>query len=540
MPRRIQGPDGKIHEFPDDFTDADVSAALESVLPPSQASAPAGPEGSAVGRFASNAWEVLNPINMATGVYNAVTSPVETGKAVFAGQANQLQKARQAFAEGRYSEALGHGAATALPIVGPLAAEAGEQIGAGDYAGGAGKAFGILAPFGMAEGLAKLGVKVTPNVVADRLDAAAAARVADVMSPKSSAAKGLRMTAKAEKIAPTIAAGDNAAWSRAGLRENLAEKLTAAKAALNEADELRNGAAPHETAPILKELRAKRAQLVAEPFDATYTTPEYRGQGARTATPDTEFRVSGETGLKADQVPPHQRGYRDLKEGARVAEPERSGAPLGTAQVPAPNRARVAVLDKAIAEIEALGPIAPYDALRTIRKAYDGPAEVRYNPAVTPDFLANQSNAMASADVAGAIRETLAKGDPTTAAANADFSLYKSAHDIVTAAEELEKARPKNGRRLMSQLTGSLIGSEAGGTTGAVAGYALGPIVDNALTAGFTTKLKTAQVMTDFAKAIRSGDTTRAASLSFKLRQLAKQAEVTRAKEAPVAQPQAQ
>jgi hypothetical protein len=214
--------------------------------------------------------------------------------------------------------------------------------------------------------------------------------------------------------------------------------------------------------------------------------------------------------------------------------------PIGEAQIPAPNRARVAVLDKAIAEIEALGPIAPYESLRTIRKAYDGPAEVRYNPAVTPDFLANQSNAMASADVAGAIRETLAKGDPRTAAANADFSLYKSAHDIISAAEELDKARPKNGRRLMSQLTGSMIGTEAGGVPGAVAGYALRPILDNALTAGFTTKLKTAQMMTDFAKAIRSGDVTRVTKLSFKLRQLAKQAEVTRAKEAPALQTQAQ
>lgn len=39
MPRRVQGPDGKVHEFPNDFTDAEVSAALESVLPKSSESA---------------------------------------------------------------------------------------------------------------------------------------------------------------------------------------------------------------------------------------------------------------------------------------------------------------------------------------------------------------------------------------------------------------------------------------------------------------------------------------------------------------------
>jgi hypothetical protein len=489
-------------------SESDILANLDQHTAPS---APA-PEGSAVGRFASNAWEMVNPVTAVKGVYNAVTSPVQTGKAIIAGQGNQLDKARQAFREGRYSEMVGHGAAAALPIVGPLAADAGEQIGAGDIAGGLGKAAGILAPVGMAEALSKFGVKAIPNRVADALDEGAAARVADVMSPKSSAQKGLRMTAKAEKIAPQIAAGDNAAWSRAGLREHLGEKLNAAKAALDEADEARNGAAPHETAPILSALKAKRAALVAEPFDAV---------------------------APARKVSTRESAIVDA--GGNPIQIETSKAvPIGEAQIPAPNRARVAVLDKAIAEIEALGPIAPYESLRTIRKAYDGPAEVRYNPAVTPDFLANQSNAMASADVAGAIRETLAKGDPRTAAANADFSLYKSAHDIISAAEELDKARPKNGRRLMSQLTGSMIGTEAGGVPGAVAGYALGPILDNALTAGFTTKLKTAQMMTDFAKAIRSGDVTRVTKLSFKLRQLAKQAEVTRAKEAPALQTQAQ
>lgn len=39
MPRRVQGPDGVTHEFPDDATDAEISAALDSQQQPSAAAA---------------------------------------------------------------------------------------------------------------------------------------------------------------------------------------------------------------------------------------------------------------------------------------------------------------------------------------------------------------------------------------------------------------------------------------------------------------------------------------------------------------------
>lgn len=47
---------------------------------------------------------------------------------------------------GALSETLGHGLATVLPMIGPAAANAGEQIGSGDIAGGLGASAGLLAP----------------------------------------------------------------------------------------------------------------------------------------------------------------------------------------------------------------------------------------------------------------------------------------------------------------------------------------------------------------------------------------------------------
>ena len=102
--------------------------------------------GGAAGRFVGNAASALNPVAMAQGIYGAVRHPIDTAQAVIGQQADQFGKAKQAFSEGRYSEAAGHGVASALPMIGPAAANAGEQIGSGDVAGGLGAGVGLLAP----------------------------------------------------------------------------------------------------------------------------------------------------------------------------------------------------------------------------------------------------------------------------------------------------------------------------------------------------------------------------------------------------------
>lgn len=106
-----------------------------------------GPEGSALRRFVSNAGAVLNPITMATGLYESLKSPEATGQTVEriyrAGEA-EAGKAADAYRQGRYTEMVGHGAAAALPILGPAAAAAGEQIASGDVAGGLGTGVGLV------------------------------------------------------------------------------------------------------------------------------------------------------------------------------------------------------------------------------------------------------------------------------------------------------------------------------------------------------------------------------------------------------------
>lgn len=119
-----------------------------------------GSPSEAVGRFASNMAEAVNPV---PGIRAIASDPqgLKHGieENVFRPQVEQFGKAADAaqgkgeFAGmgpiGRASETFGHGLAGALPLAGPAAANAGDQIGSGDVAGGLGSAAGLLATTGV-------------------------------------------------------------------------------------------------------------------------------------------------------------------------------------------------------------------------------------------------------------------------------------------------------------------------------------------------------------------------------------------------------
>jgi hypothetical protein len=105
---------------------------------------PAGPEGSALERFASNAGAALNPVTMVTGLASAVAHPLDTLGHIYSAGAAEAGKAAEAYRQGHYSEMIGHGGAAVLPVIGPAAAAAGEQIASGDVAGGLGAGVGLV------------------------------------------------------------------------------------------------------------------------------------------------------------------------------------------------------------------------------------------------------------------------------------------------------------------------------------------------------------------------------------------------------------
>lgn len=436
---------------------------------------PAPVQGSAAGRFASNAGEMINPIAIAQGIWGAIRHPLDTAANIGSASLDQGKQALDLAKQGRYTEAAGHTVAM-LPVLGPAAAAAGEQIANGDVAGGLGKGFGLLASLEAPRGVnaaAKL-VRALPEGAAVAADAGAAARVADVMAPKVGANKA-RFGNMAADVAPQIAediARDGAPLSREGLHQMVQDKLGAAEVALDAAHDARFKSAATPTKPLLDALRAKRAALTSPAIEASDITP--------------------------------QAGVDRAGDGTIAFT--KTAVPLGEDVVPAPNADRVAVIDKAISEIKKLGPLAQYDPLRTMRQAYDGPAKAIYSPAVTADYMKAQGGKLGAADVTGALRDTLNTMDPSIAKANAPYSLYRTANDVLDATAEVERTRPKVGRVIAARVLTTLIGEHAAGAAGAVAGYAIAPVIENALSRGMTTKLLTATTLKMLSNAIRNGN----------------------------------
>lgn len=129
-------------------------------------------------------WDTLNPGPMVKQLYEAAKAapalsgpeltlfvPKEILKNIGSAQLEQVKKGWDAFQQGHVSEGIGHLAAGALPVVGPMAAQAGEDIGAGKPRYGIGEAIGTLLPF-----LAKYGneVRKTGSLAPTTSDAQAA------------------------------------------------------------------------------------------------------------------------------------------------------------------------------------------------------------------------------------------------------------------------------------------------------------------------------------------------------------------------------
>jgi hypothetical protein len=132
--------------------------------------------GEAVGRVATE----LNPIELGKGLWQIARHPFKTGQALGAAQREQFGKARTAASEGRYSEMLGHGVASAIPLLGPAAAEIGERGGRGELGSALGSVAGMAIPgaavksFGALRGVGRAVPKKAPDIpmsLAERLRA---------------------------------------------------------------------------------------------------------------------------------------------------------------------------------------------------------------------------------------------------------------------------------------------------------------------------------------------------------------------------------
>jgi hypothetical protein len=181
----VQAPDGKVIQFPDSFTDVDVTREMTKMYPAQSSSAgprstgalppqPSTLSDNPVANFAKNAYQGAK--GAVTGAYdlgkdlvqnpNWFEGPNSTAQKFVYGPAEQMAgKAKQAYGQRRYSEAAGYGGAAALPFVGPWAASLGEQAGKGDISGAAGQLAGGLAVGKIAKTTGEVAADLPKNMV---------------------------------------------------------------------------------------------------------------------------------------------------------------------------------------------------------------------------------------------------------------------------------------------------------------------------------------------------------------------------------------
>lgn len=435
-----------------------------------------------VERFVAGAARANPVTNTIDTISRLMHDPVKAaGEIVLDPSEPYVNAAKTAYQAGKPLEALGE-AASAVPMIGPYVRGGVDRMRAGDVAGGLGELSWLAAPLLKKGGKVALeGAKKLPgaasvfNPMAELADKISTNKIADVMAPDVGANK-VRFGKMAADVAPAIARDPAlGALTRDGLFNGVKKRFAQAQAGLDAAADARNAGKPIPTKPIIADLIKRRQKLVAE-----------AAQG-------------------------NNIGYQRITvKGKPVSTWIKNQGPMGADVVPAEFRPGYDQLTRMITEVQQLGPVAHYEALRRLRQAWDQGAKEIYTPSVSQDFMKARGRGLASADGAAAVREHLAKVDPATAAANADYAIYKAAHDVLSATEEIERVRPTKGRDIASAVGGAASGAAVHGVEGAAIGGLVGPLVERAIAAAPTMKIVIARRLASVADALRVGDAPRA------------------------------
>lgn len=412
----------------------DAAAAREQTRLQSQA---AGPEGGKASRFIAGAAEMLNPIPLVKGVANTVLHPIDTATNLVSSQIDQGRQAYDMARQGRVSEAIGHGMAAALPVLGPIAANVGEEAAeTQDFMGAAGKASALIAPFA-AEGIYRLR-KVNPQRAAV-LEREAASQVSErVLAPGN-----VRFKGKAQAIAP----------------EMLARKMSGGR----------------------EELR-----LAAE-------------EGMADAAQRIDDAVNAAGGMQGDvSILGIERGLRDaiadLKDSKGAYTSDRNAA-RGAALEKRLSQVRSMAGGQGRKQW-----IARYDDLKKLRDdSYALANDARAYERAGNISLSDE--AWAARELGGVIRGEFAARSPETAAANADYAFFKTLNDVLDPVQGRPKslaptAGVTGGDRVSSAVAGSLVNPKVAFIMSNVVPFVRGKMADASWQlADAQSKMRLAQAM---------------------------------------------
>jgi hypothetical protein len=335
----------------------------------------------ALGRLA------MIPTNMAEDVGHALR-PAETseevgveagggtvpgsGRAVLAAkrllvdpQVAEYEKARQAANEGKTSEALGHSAAAAIPLVGPYAANLGERAGRGDVSGALTELAGVEALPRIAKGARETGAlgkmanpyleEHTPTVgkiagAPVRAASRAVENVAPVIPRAVGAGIGMAAATEAGIPHPYLIGGVTGAAASALVPKDLVTRLIEKGKTV--------GLSPEESAVVKLEDRAKASAKALAQAQADYDAYGASAEQGVEAPTDITKKLE-----KAKTTAAEDRFHADAAK--EKLQPTKQAAPVAAAQPEAPITVRPTPQ-------ETIAPKAPQRAVNV-----KGPGEVQ-------------------------------------------------------------------------------------------------------------------------------------------------------------------
>ena len=444
------------------------------------------PQGSAVSRFVSSAASALNPMP----IVRTLSQPFGIVKAAMgaaASQAGQTVQAAQDLQKGRYTEAAGHTLAAATPVVGPMAAQAGQQIGgteaqydkygniirpgmAPDVAGGLGTAAATLAPMVAGEAVKASGVG---DKVAPALQSSAERQYSRVMGP----------TTRPNKVKTSqVVGGYNA-----------------------QAPEIGQGA----TAPV--------PGLIDR--GVTAMTRKGLQQKFHDSVNDLGQQLEAEWGnLSPDQGVPTNQVMSKLEENSQAKFATRNPA-TGEITATGPDMQRgmdfTSELKDYLKAHEVRGPrgqmVIPYESLRKFRQDWENVAAAA-NGYAGADLTTNTKAAAYKASADG-IRDLLNQANPDISAINREFTFWKKAADVMDATlQRTQSQAPALGRKIM-RSAGAATGFAKAGPKGAALGMAVMDELE-ALTTSPAWQTVSAVTKDRLAKAVANGDGATVKTLS--------------------------
>lgn len=414
------------------------------------------PKGSAAARAAGGAWD-----NTVGGLGKAIKTLYHISSSSPGGIPNldaiqdmhdlvqshidQAKKAKEAWGQGEHVEAIGHGMAAALPLVGPAAAHAGERIG------------GTVPEFD------KYGSVVTPGQAPDVAGGLgeAAGLIATSVAPSA-----LRAVAKSK---PVMAAGE----AIQGAAERQYGRVLGATTKPNK---VRSG-------EVIKGYDAPVASSpgtnVRVPGLLDRGTTAFTRKGLAAKATDTVRDLGQRLEAEWSNIPPDQGVpaadvYKtlDTQLQGEFLRPSPSGGMLPTGPHGAGGLAFGQSLKNYLKGHEitdASGKqIIPYDSIRKFRQDWD--TLVASKNGYAGADLANQANTSAYKVSANGLRNILNSGNPTIEAINREFSFWKDASRVIDDTNLRTSTQAKPLGRKLARVAGQAVGYGQAGPVGAVLG----------------------------------------------------------------------